>query len=334
MKPSDDPSGKSPPGARYRLYGVDFATDFPFTLPLPPAQGAPRLSVVVRPADAPSADEMQTPLYTSPLLGESSTPLASVYTANGSTRLQFTATGDFHLSPDRILYSPLPDADPVLAQSQLLGPVFAVWLEERGHPVLHASTVGVDGAAAAFLSASHGGKSSLAAALMHAGAALMSDDLLVVEEREGVWMAEPAYAQLRMWPELAQQFLPGAPELDRVHPSTPKLRVPVGAGVWNFQRNSLPLQVIYLPQRREAGADHSVRIDPAPATAGLMELVRQSFLARMLQETGRQALRLPMLAQLARAVPIRVLSYPNGFEHLPGVAAAIIEDVKSLQAGP
>jgi hypothetical protein len=333
LKPSDDPSGNSTPDTRFRLYGIDFATDFPFTLSLPPAQGAPSLSVTVGPTEAHCADETETPLYTSPLLGESATPLASVFTSNGSTRLHFTATGDFHLSPERIRYSPLPHADPILAQSQLLGPVFAAWLEERGRPVLHASTVEVDGAAAAFLSASHGGKSSLAAALMQAGAALLSDDLLTAEKIGGVWTAHPAYAQLRMWPEQARRFWPDVAGLDPVHPSSPKLRVPVGAGVWKFQGCSLPLRVIYLPQRREAGADQSVRIDPAPSTAGLIELVRQSFLARVLQQTGRQVSRLPMLAELARAVPIRVLSYPDGFEHLPAVAAAIINDVKSLQAG-
>ena len=70
--------------------------------------------------------------------------------------------------------------------------MFSYWLERQGIPVLHASAVTVEGQAVAFLSSNDGGKTSLAATLMQAGYALLTDDLLPVERADEQFLGRPA----------------------------------------------------------------------------------------------------------------------------------------------
>jgi hypothetical protein len=179
----------------------------------------------------------------------------------------------------------------------------------------------VDGGAVAFLATSRSGKSSLAAELLRAGAALLSDDLLALELSEGVWRALPGYPQMRLWPEQAARYLCEASHLPPVHPLAEKLRAPVGEGFGRFQPDALPLRAIYLPERRDA-------FEALSPSAGLMELVRHSFLNRLVHAAGLQPRRLPLLANVAGAVPIRRVSFPSGMERLPSVAQAILDDLR------
>ncbi len=58
-----------------------------------------------------------------------------------------------------------PGLDDRLVQLLLLGPAFAALLHQRGHLVLHASAVSIDGEVVVFLGRSGCGKSTIAAAL-------------------------------------------------------------------------------------------------------------------------------------------------------------------------
>ncbi len=66
----------------------------------------------------------------------------------------------------------------------------------RGLEVLHASGMVVGGKAVLFAGAPGAGKSSLAAALLHRGATLLSDDTVALESREGTLIAHPGAAML------------------------------------------------------------------------------------------------------------------------------------------
>jgi hypothetical protein len=68
----------------------------------------------------------------------------------------------------------------------------------RGFEVLHASGVVLGGRAALFTGPPGAGKSSLAAALLHRGAELLSDDTVALQLREGVLVAHPGAALLQL----------------------------------------------------------------------------------------------------------------------------------------
>jgi hypothetical protein len=134
---------------------------------------------------------------------------------------------------------------------------------------------------------------------------------------------------MRMWPDQAGHFAPDRASLTPVHPYIEKKRVPVGnGGVGAFCEELCPVRGLYLPERRD-DVD-VVDIRPVPPGEAVIELVRGSFVAPLIEEAGWQARRLPLLARIAERVPVRRLIYPNGTEHLSGVAHKIEKDISML----
>jgi len=72
--------------------------------------------------------------------------------------------------------------------------------------------------------------------------------------------------------------------------------------------------------------DTRVEIRPIAARAGVATLLAQTSYAEFLRpvEIGRF---LPLYARLVAEVPLRILTYPNGFDYQEIVHARILEDV-------
>lgn len=309
----------------YRLFGLTLASDLPLNAPPggdEPADLAFELSV--KPFEFDEA--MFRLVYESPRSTPDGKSLAILEQSDRYERLRFPHAAEFLLSPDRIVArSPEPGTEPVL-ETHLLGPVLSYWLERRGLPTLHASAVVAGGQAVAFLSSQGGGKTGLAAALMRAGHPLLTDDILPIEERDGIFLGRPGYPQMRMWPDEAEYFLGAFEDLDRVHPTVSKRRVPVGSGRFgSFHGSSLPLARLYLPERRED--DRPIEIREISPRDAFIELVRHSFSPNLVEAAGLQAGRTEIFARLVTRVPVRRLLYPSGFEHLERVAEAILRDL-------
>jgi len=77
------------------------------------------------------------------------------------------------------------------AAAYLLGPIFGFALRLRGTPCLHASAVRVRSAAVALMGPGGAGKSTMAAVLARLGAAVVTEDVLPLTDREGRWFVEP-----------------------------------------------------------------------------------------------------------------------------------------------
>jgi hypothetical protein len=242
--------------------------------------------------------------------------------------LRFTAAADFYLYPDRIICHPLaPDAG-YSVEINLLGVVFAFWLERRRIPMVHAAAVAVDDHAVAFLASNKGGKSSLAATFMQAGYPLLTDDILPVEERNDGFVGRPGYPSMRFWPEEANYFLDHYEDLPRVHPDFTKRRIALARErLGRFHAKPLPIACLYIPERRDpALAGTTIEITPCSPAHAAIELVRHSFVPRLAQKVGWQPRRLDTFARLLRRTPLRRLAYPSGFEHLTRVREAVLKD--------
>jgi hypothetical protein len=305
-----------------RLFGLTVAGNFPFRTPL--SRGAPPadLFLTVSPPSSTRPRPVSPPTYASALRDASGESLGSLYRSPlGEDLLRFSGAGDFHLEPDGIRFVPGEESD--LAEIRLLGPVLSYWLELRGHPTLHASAVSANGRAIAFLSRHGGGKTGLAAASLRAGASLLTDDLVVLEEAGEGWQVRPAYPEMRMWPDEAAHFVGPPAELPRVQAGAEKRRVAVGGGFGTFVDASAPLACLYLAARQEEGGG-GVEIQPVARSEALIELVRHSFSPRLVEAAGLQPARLDRLARLVRSVPVRRLVYPSGFERLPEIVGNLL----------
>lgn len=305
-----------------RLFATTVTSEFPLMVVLPQSEGVPDLTLRLSPQPLLSPERSSLKwLYSSPFRDKDGESLGYLYRAPEGEILRFTGVGDFLVLSDRIEgFS--PDWSNGLAELRFLGPVLSYWFESRGLSTFHASAVVVEGRAIAFMSRHGGGKSGLAAGMIAAGASLLTDDLLVLEERGGLWEARPSYPQMRMWPDEAEHFLGNYTNLPRVQRDSEKRNVVVGeGGLGSFCDASTPLACIYLATRMEGEA---VAIQPVSRGEALIELVRHSFSPRLMAAAGLQPARLDRLARLVRNVPVRRLLYPSGFERLAEVAGRIL----------
>jgi hypothetical protein len=308
---------------QHQLFGLTLATDIPFKIDLSPSRGPIVLSFFQ--STEPHRLRLDSPpVYISPLRDRDGASLTTLYREPEGEILSFPRTADFFLDSERIDRY-MPDQENDLAELRFLGPVMSYWFERRGHSTLHASAVALKGHSIAFVSHHGGGKSGLAAALIQAGASLLTDDMLVVEEVEERWQGRPSYPHLRMWQDEAEHFLGHSDDLPLVQRDSEKRSVAVGGagGFGSFHDASVPLACIYLAARRPEG-DGGVEIQPVSRSEALIELVRHSFSPRLVEAAGLQPSRLDRLSRLVRQVPVRRLSYPSGFERLPEVAEALL----------
>ena len=128
---------------------------------------------------------------------------------------------------------------------------------------------------------------------------------------------------MRMWPGHAHHFVGNPQALRRANPHTEKRRVPIGpGGLGSFCDDVRPLQALYLLERTD---DAPIQVESVASTDTLQDVLRHSFLPRLVEATGWQAHRLSTLSQLVEQIPVRRLTYPEGVEHLPHVADAILD---------
>lgn len=188
-------------------------------------------------------------------------------------------------------------------------------LSARGHTILHASAIEVDGAAVAFVAASGRGKSTLAASFALAGHALVTDDSLELAiEGRRVWVA-CGRPSLRLWPDSSRHLLGEEVPAGKLRVAADE-RVPCFTG-------RLPLRAVFALQD---GAAPAVAIGRATWADAVIHLVRNTFL---LDVAGpRVTPQFDTLSAVASSVPVHALDYPRSFDELPKVRAAILEAVR------
>ncbi len=162
----------------------------------------------------------------------------------------------------------------------------------RGFEVLHASGVVMAGGAVLFAGEPGAGKSSLAAALLRSGAALLGDDAIALSERDGEAIAHPGTGSIYL--RAAEDDRLSAAERARLGPATAfagRRRVAVVAAP------AAPLAALFLLERAAAGPQIEAleRVDPFELLAATFNLsvrtperlVRQLDLVGSLAESGR-----------------------------------------------
>ncbi len=209
----------------------------------------------------------------------------------------------------------------------LLGPVLALVLRLRGITCLHASAFSVDGRAVALVGPSGAGKSTTAAAFAGRGFAVLTDDILALEEQHDRVIAHPGYPRLRLWPDAAG-ILYGAPAaLPRLTPNWDKRYLDLQSNGCRFERQPLSLSAIYLLDER--------RDDPtAPfaesltASAGLLSLLASS---RGDFHPDKQSHRreFDMLGRVAQRVPVRRVVARTRPHSLVCLCDVILDDLQA-----
>jgi Transglutaminase-like superfamily len=213
-----------------------------------------------------------------------------------------------------------------------LGPICALLLELRGCPCLHASSIQVGAVAVALAGHSGTGKSSLAASMVNSGYPLLSDDILPMTVRGETCFGIPGYPQMKLNPETARAWLGLTESRAPVVPDSDKCWIPVGQGWGGFAHEAIPLQVVYVLDR-EPAQDGETRICHLGPAESLIELLRFSFCARLVERLGLQQRRLALLAKIVQRVQVRRLQFPSGLQHAGRIQAAILHDLDGNRLG-
>ena len=286
---------------RLRLYGLEVASEVPLH------QGRPAEPGVVPDVRLAAGPEVQGPhpaeagerLLEYARDGE---PLYYALAApDGRHRLVFARSCEFEVSPDlgRAVVRRYPGAVPGI-ESVLGAGAFLAWqLQMRGHLVLHASAVEVDGRALAFVGNPGMGKSTMATLMCADGARLVTDDVLRVDDVETAPVARlgASGVRLRKGADTLSDRFPDERVARRTSADARQVLTPVGDPA-----DRLPLSAIVVPcPDRTISA---VEVERVPARQALFLLLGfprllgwrdPSLLQRQFQQVGELVSRVPVL---------------------------------------
>ena len=313
------------PEPAYRLYGLTVGSAFPFRYYLEPSRETPDLRFVYH-GVASETDPPGSEVAVGGFGGESGRTVMRLFRNGGLETVVFPGIAAFECSADVINAYAFIEGIEYLVEICLVGNVMAYWLERRGICALHASAVMVDERAVAFIAGTSRGKTTTACGFVAAGHPLLTDDILPAETGPGGVTVRPAFPQMKLLPEQLG-ILRGDPgRFEKVHPLFEKLMVPIGNGIGCYHSRSVPFGCIYLLDRDEDGGGPSVL--PVNRGEALMELVRHSFAAELIDAVDRGPRRLERLAAVARAVPMRRLRIPSGYGRLEDVRLLVLDDMR------
>ena len=226
--------------------------------------------------------------------------------------------GDFSITADQTVMTclPLPDVEEELMEVLLGGHILASLVMLQGSLVLHASAVEHDGRAVAFVAQSGGGKSTVAAMVCRAGARVVTDDVLRVEDRTGEITCFRGARALRLRStSRAVALVDGGS--DRVSADGRQLHEPTPT-----RHDEMPLTGIFLLRLNDAANPQRSRCDTKEAIFQLMPHLRVGGWT----DPGTRSRHLDQLASVVERTPTYALDIPWGITDDP----ARFEELRQL----
>lgn len=208
----------------------------------------------------------------------------------------------------------------------LLGPVLGFVMRLRGVTCLHASVVAIGDRAVAIAGPAGAGKSTAAAGFASMGHAVLADDIAALIFHDDRMHVQPAYPQLRLWPD-SVTMLYGAPDaLPRLTPTWDK-RSLLLSGPGAFQAQPLPLCAVYV--LGDQCDHHETAVDEVGGAERLRVLLANTYVGYLLDATMRQQ-EFDWLVRLASTIPVRQVHRGSGASSVTAICSHLIDDVKGL----
>lgn len=291
----------------YTMFGMTVESSIP--LPAPGGDGPPDLRIASgQPRTVPDARPDGT------LIAGDVPPLVNwvVRRQDDTIVLRIPTLADILISPGLAVATIAidPSRDPGVASVLATGTVPAIVLGLRGIATLHASAVAAGGGALVFAGHSGTGKSTLAALLCGAGARLITDDLVRLDDGDRVL---PGATHIRLR-EAAHSL---ATDLAAPSETTPDQRLavaPAAAGA------PVPVTAVVLGRpNRQIETTQIVRLNPAAAASALLEFSR----VRGWRDPAAIRALFGLCSRLAR-YPVFIADVPWGPPFSPATAQALL----------
>ena len=276
------------------------------------------------------APREQAPIADAPFhqyLCEDDTVWTDFYRQGDGYLLRFPELADFEVSADgtQVTTYPMPDCDEETIVHLFVNQLVPLALSRQGQPSFHASVVTVPGGAVAFLGESGAGKSTLAASFALDGSAFLTDDALLIEERDDGCFAHPSNASLRLWDDSVAALI--SDDVRRAGPInyTPKARLLAGEALTH---NDAPERLLaaYVLTCRETEV---ATIKPLTGTERYMGWLRNSFLLDI-EDDELLSQHFEWTHRVSASVPTFTLDYLYDYELLPEVRNVVREHTATL----
>lgn len=215
------------------------------------------------------------------------------------------------------------DAPHEILRHVVLGPAFNYLLHQRGHFVLHASTVAVGETAVTFLGESGQGKTTTAMAFLLEGYPVLSDDVATIEFATGGPTVRSGYPAIKLNPAVVDRFDVPVDEPHRIcadrdrhfhglrtgQPSTP-----------------VPLASVYVLEDGDC-----IEISRPTPEKQVMALIEHTYTNGLLDDNAVAISNFRRCSRLAEDVPVKRLRRPRNFDVLPQLVDRVIQDVDTDQ---
>jgi hypothetical protein len=156
------------------------------------------------------------------------------------------------------------------------------------------------------------------------GHRVLTDDIVALSERDEVVRVQPAYPQLRLWPESVALLYGTADALPRLTPTWDKRALDLTTNGGRFQEQPLPLAAIYLlAERSGSGATnshHGREPADAPANTYVGYLLDPAMRGQEFESLGR----------LVASVHVRRVVPSADLTHISRLCASIVDDCEAL----
>ncbi|HEU5317227.1 MAG TPA: hypothetical protein VFX49_14045 [Chloroflexota bacterium] len=230
--------------------------------------------------------------------------------------------------PRVIHFSPEPHASARAIALTFVGQVATFVLHRLGYPSLHASAVVTPRGAVAFLGHPGHGKSTMAAHFLRRGATLLTDDVLPLRLLEGAVQGCPGLPFMKVWQSSVEGALGLPDHLPTLTEKYEKRQLAV-AGRYDFASDPSAMGAVYVLNRYDP-------VRAGSATTTVRRLTRQQGITALLEHASNRAFLspvenaalLPLLARVTAQSPVRLLTYPSGFQHTTAVLEALHADLE------
>ena len=187
----------------------------------------------------------------------------------------------------------------------LTGSMFGALLQQRGKATFHAATIETTAGAVLFMGSSGSGKSSLLAALVERGYAMLADDVTVVEpDVGGRPVALSAFPRMKLWADTLDKLAWRDRARGKVREGGgEKYLVPMER--FRHEPQAVRAVCVLESHRRE-----EVEVGTAPTADAFGWLCKYTYRGKYLHGLGQQPAHFRVATALARCVPVVVVRRP------------------------
>ena len=222
-----------------------------------------------------------------------------------------------------IVIEPVPGMNEGSLRLALLGQGMALLLYQRGHFVMHASAVAINGSASAFIGEPGQGKSTVALAFCLLGHHLLADDITALVLNGHVPLVIPAFPQLNVSPETLSALSCNPQQFDKLEPWAEKRAYPATV---HFHRTPVPLRRIYVLEE----GTHTT-IQPLSQLEAFLQLDRHSYNPTQLEREGTSDRRhFHQCAALVKTIPVCRATVNRSLEYVAELVELIERDIADL----